>query len=161
MIKSPGSSEECATMSDPTELAKLHEAADDLLRPFNQCAPRYMEGETADGYRKRLAGRIQEHAPSMKEINLRESVGSVFNLIEKQIYEEARREAVRPTTIPDGEMREIRKYDATGRPFIEWHGSPKSWLGDFSNGAKRRLVGIRTETPEAIFLTAEDEGSAT
>jgi hypothetical protein len=35
---------------DPTELAKLHEAADDLLKPFNQSAPRYMEGETADGH---------------------------------------------------------------------------------------------------------------
>lgn len=134
------------THADPTELAKLHEAADDLLKPFNQSAPRYMEGETADGYRKRLAGRVQQHAPSMKDINLRESIGTAFSLIEKQIYDEARREAVRPTTIPDGEMRELTKYDATGRPFLEFHGSPKAWLGDFSNGAKRRLVGIRTET---------------
>jgi hypothetical protein len=133
-------------MSDPTELAKLHEAADELLKPFNQFAPRYMDGETADGYRKRLAGRVQQHAPSMQSINLRESVGTAFSLIEKQIYDEARREAVRPTTIPDGEMRELKKYDATGRPFIEFHGSPKAWLGDFANGAKRRLVGIRTET---------------
>jgi hypothetical protein len=133
-------------MSDATALAKLHEAADDLLKPFNQFAPRYMEGETVDGYRKRLAGRVQQHAPSLKDINLRESVGTAFNLIEKQIYDEARREAVRPTTIPDGEMREMRKFDDTGRPFIEFHGSPKAWLGDFSNGSKRKLVGIRTET---------------
>jgi hypothetical protein len=133
-------------MSDTTALAKLHEAADDLLKPFNQFAPRYMEGETVDGYRKRLAGRVQQHAPTLKDINLRESVGTAFNLIEKQIYDEARREAVRPTTIPDGEMRELKRYDATGRPFTEFHGSPKAWLGDYSNGAKRRLVGIRTES---------------
>jgi hypothetical protein len=133
-------------MSNPTALAKLHEAADDLLKPFNQFAPRYMEGETVDGYRKRLAGRVQQHAPSMQNVNLRESIGTAFDLIERQIYDEARREAVRPTTIPDGEMRELKKYDATGRPFLEFHGSPKSWLGDFSNGAKRRLVSIRTET---------------
>lgn len=133
-------------MSDPTALAKLHEAADDLLKPFNQFAPRYMEGETVNGYRKRLAGRVQQHAPSLKDINLRKSVGTTFDLIEKQIYDEARREAVRPTTIPAGEMRELTKYDATGRPFLEFHGSPKAWLGDFSNGAKRKLVGIRTET---------------
>lgn len=131
---------------DATELANLHEAADDLLKPFNQFAPRYMEGETVDGYRKRLASRVQQHAPSMQNINLRESIGTAFNLIEKQIFDEARREAVRPTRIPDGEMRELTKYDATGRPFIEFHGSPKAWLGDFANGAKRRLVGIRTET---------------
>jgi hypothetical protein len=131
---------------DPTELAKLHEAADDLLKPFNQFAPRYMEGETVDGYRKRLASRVQQHAPSMQNINLRESVGTAFNLIEKQIYDEARREAVRPTTIPDGEMRELTKYDATGRPFLEFHGSPKAWINDFANGAKKRLAGIRTES---------------
>jgi hypothetical protein len=131
---------------DPTELAKLHETADEVLRQHNQFAPRYMEGETLTSYQKRLAGRVQQHAPSMKDINLRESVGTAFSLIEKQIYDEARREAVRPTTIPDGEMREMKKYDATGRPFIEWHGSPKAWLGDFANGAKRRLVGIKTET---------------
>lgn len=132
--------------ADATELAKLHEAADDLLKPFNRSAPRYMEGETADGYRKRLAGRIQEHAPSMKHINLRESIGTAFSLIEKQIYDEARREAVRPTTIPAGEMRELTRYDNSGRPFQEFHGSPKAWLGDFSNGAKKKLAGIRTES---------------
>jgi hypothetical protein len=131
---------------DATELAKLHEAADDLLKPFNQSAPRYMEGETADGYRKRLASRVQQHAPSMKGINLRESIGTAFQLIEKQIYDEARREAVRPTTIPEGEMRELKRYDATGRPFLEFHGHPSAWLGDFSNGAKRKLAGIRTES---------------
>jgi hypothetical protein len=133
-------------MSDPTALAKFHETADEALKPFKQFAPRYTEGETVDGYRKRLAGRVEQHAPSLKDINLRESVGTAFNLIEKQIYDEARREAVRPTTIPDGEMREMRKFDDTGRPFIEWHGSPKAWMGDFANGAKRKLVGIRTET---------------
>jgi hypothetical protein len=133
-------------MSDATELAKLHEAADDLLKPFNQSAPRYMEGETPDGYRKRLAGRVQQHAPSMKDINLRESIGTAFSLIEKQIYDEARREAVRPTTIADGEMRELKRYDATGRPFLEFHGHPSAWLGEFSNGAKRKLAGIRTES---------------
>jgi hypothetical protein len=133
-------------MSDETEFAKAHEAADDLLRQHKQFAPRYMEGETLTGYKKRLAGRVQQHAPSMKDINVRESIGTAFNLIEKQIYDEARREAIRPSNIPDGEMRELTKYDATGRPFLEFHGHPSNWMDQFSNGAKRKLVGIRTET---------------
>jgi hypothetical protein len=132
--------------TDETKMAEKQEAADEVLKPFHQFAPRYMEGENLNSYSKRLAGRVQQHAPSMKDINLRESVGTAFDLIEKQIYDEARREAVRPTTIPNGEMRELKKYDTTGRPFIEFHGSPKAWLDDFSNGAKRRLIGIRTET---------------
>ena len=132
--------------ADPNALAKLHEAADEVLRPFNQYAPRFMEGETVTGYQKRLAGRVQQHAPSMKDVNLRKFVGTAFSVLERQIYDEARREAVRPTTIPKGEMRELTKYDTTGRPFIEFHGSPSAWIDDFSNGAKRRLVGIKTET---------------
>jgi hypothetical protein len=148
MIKSLGFHKGGATMAyaDPTEFAKLHEAADEVLKPFKQFAPRYMEGETLAGYQKRLAGRVQQHAPSMKDINLREAVGTAFNVLEKQIYDEAQREAVRPTTIPKGEMRELTKYDAAGRPFLKFHGSPKAWMDDFTNGAKRRLVGIRTES---------------
>jgi hypothetical protein len=133
-------------MADETDLARKQEAADDFLKQFYQSAPRYMEGETFSGYSKRLATKVQQHAPSMKEINLREATGSAFDPLERQIYEEARREAARPTTIPDGEMRELRKFDATGRPSIEWHGSPKSWMSDFSNGAKKKLMSIRTET---------------
>jgi hypothetical protein len=134
------------SFSDPTEIAVIQERADETLRMFNQSAPRDMEGETVTSYRKRLATRVQQHAPSMKDINLREATGSAFDLLERQIYDEARREAQRPSTIPDGEMRELKKYDATGRPMIEWHGSLKSWMGDFSNGAKKRLVSIRTES---------------
>jgi hypothetical protein len=133
-------------MSDATELAQLHESADEVLRPFNQFAPRYMEGETVNSYRKRLAGRVQQHAPSLKDINLRESVGSAFDLIERQIFDEARREAIRPTTIPKGEMREIKKFDDTGRPFYEFHGSPSAWMDQFSYGTKRHLVGIKTQS---------------
>jgi hypothetical protein len=131
---------------DPTETAKIQAEADDLLRQHKRSARRPLDGETTLSYRRSLASELQQVTPNMKEINLREAVGSAFDLIEKQIYDEARREAVRPSNIPAGEMREMRKYDATGRPFIEWHGSPKAWMDDFSNGAKRRLIGIRTET---------------
>jgi hypothetical protein len=131
---------------DATETAKIQAKADDLLRMHNRSARRPLDGETTLSYRRSLASELQEVTPSMKNINLREAVGTAFDLIEKQIYDEARREAVRPTTIPKGEMRELTKYDATGRPFLEFHGSPKAWLDEFSNGAKRRLVGIKTET---------------
>jgi hypothetical protein len=132
--------------ADEAELVKIYENAEGYFKPYKQNVPGYMEGETPAGYRRRLATNLQQHTPSLKNINLRESVGSAFNLIEKQIYDEAQREAIRPTTIPKGEMRELTKYDATGRPFIEFHGHPSAWMDDFTNGAKRRLIGIRTET---------------
>jgi hypothetical protein len=122
------------------------EKADDLLRLHNRSAPRALDGESIESYRRRLAAKVQEVAPKMKAINVQDARGSAFDLIEKQIYAEARQEAERPTTIPSGEMREFRKYDATGRPFIEYQGSPKSWMSDFATGAKKKLAGIRTES---------------
>jgi hypothetical protein len=110
-----------------------------------------MDGESIDAYRRRLASKVQEIAPSMKNINVQDARGSAFDLIERQIYAEARREAERPSNIPAGEMREMRKFDDTGRPFIEWHGHPSNWMDQFSNGAKRRLVGIKTESPRGYI----------
>jgi hypothetical protein len=131
--------------ADETELAKIYENADDIFKPHKQSAPRYMEGETTDSYRKRLATRLQQHAPSLKDINVRDTRGSAFDLIEKQIYDEARREAERPSNIRDGELREMRKFDATGRPFYEFHDRPSTWMDDFSNGTKKRVV-IKKDT---------------
>jgi hypothetical protein len=136
--------------ADETELMKLHEIADEVLKQHNQFAPRFMEGETVTSYQKRLASRVQQHAPSMKNINVRDTRGSAFDLVEKQIYAEARREADRPSNIPDGELREMRKFDATGRPFYEFHGRPSTWMDDFSHGAKKRVVGIRQD-PNARY----------
>jgi hypothetical protein len=129
---------------DATELVAQQEKADEMLRMFNQSAPRAMEGETVQSYRKRMAAKLQSHAPNMKDINLREATGSAFDLIEKQIYDEARREAVRPTTVPDGELREVKEMDATGRATSKFFGRPSSWMSQFSGG-KKRVVGIRTE----------------
>jgi hypothetical protein len=131
---------------DPKELIEQQERADEMLRLFNQSAPRAMDGETVESYRRRMATRIQQNAPNMKDINVRDARGSAFDLIEKQIYDDARREALRPTLIPDGELREVKQLDATGRPASVFYGRPSSWMGQFSNGTKRRLVGIKTET---------------
>jgi hypothetical protein len=138
--------------SDETALVTIYESADDLFKPHNQSAPRYMEGETTESYRKRLATRLQQHAPSLKDINVRDTRGSAFDLLEKQIYTEARREAHRPTMIPDGELREVTRYDVTGRPFKEFYGRASTWMDDFSTGTKKKLVGVKTDhNPKQIW----------
>jgi hypothetical protein len=75
-------------------------------------------------------------------IKIDDARGTAFDLLEKQIFEDARQEAIRPTNIPDGELREVRRYDETGRPFYEFHGKPSSWMSQFMNGTRKRLVGI-------------------
>jgi hypothetical protein len=138
---------------DPTETAKIQANADDLLRMHNRSARRPLDGETPMSYRRSLAGEIQQVTPNMKNINLREAVGTAFDLIEKQIYDEARREAQRPSNIPDGELREMRKFDASGRPFYEFYGRASTWMDDFSNGTKKRVVGFKQDPNVRYTLT--------
>ena len=130
---------------DPTELAALQEKADEALRMFNQSAPRAMDGETVASYRRRMAAELQPYAPSMKDINIYESAGSAFDLIEKEIYDGARREVNNPTMIPEGQLREVRKTDQSGRPYTEFHGKVSTWLSHFT-GPRRKLIGIKTQT---------------
>jgi hypothetical protein len=63
------------------------------------------------------------------------------DLLEKQIYDDARQEARRPTTVPDGELRQVTRYDASGRPYYDFFGSPRAWRDNFA-APKKRLIGI-------------------
>jgi hypothetical protein len=117
--------------------AKLDEA----LYSFNRSAPRPFMDENAELYRKRTLPMVQEHAPNFRNIKVEDARGSAFDLLERQIYEDAHREARHPTQIPEGELREVRRKDASGREMKEFFGSPSAWLSDFSY-PKKRLVGI-------------------
>jgi hypothetical protein len=108
--------------------AKLDEA----IQPFNRAAPRPFTDENAELYRKRTLPMVQQHAPNFQNVKVDDARGSAFDLLEKQIYDDARQEAYRPTQIPEGELRQITRRDATGRPFYEFAGSPSAWLKDFS-----------------------------
>jgi hypothetical protein len=109
-------------------------------------APRYLEGENPDLYRKRLASMALAYAPGLQNIKMDDARGTAFDLIEKQVLNAVASEARHPTQIPEGELREVTRYDAAGRPFIEFYGNPSAWLSQFTSGTKRRLAGIRTQT---------------
>jgi hypothetical protein len=112
----------------------------------NQAAPRWLDGENLETYERRLASRIQPYSPNAKDINLNHATGSAFEVLRNQIYQDAVKEATHPTQFTSkDELREITKYDQSGRPYKEFFGHPSSWMSMFSTG-KRRLVGIRTET---------------
>lgn len=131
---------------DPTELAKVQEKADAALRLFNESAPRSLEGETVAQYERRMAMKVQRHAPNFQNVRLHEAMGSAFDVLEKQIYDDARKEAARPTMIPEGELREVIKKDQSGRPFSVFYGSPSAWMSQFTDGRKRIIANISTET---------------
>jgi hypothetical protein len=123
----------------------------ELLRPFNRPAPTPSPEEHPDQYRRRVLPIVQSVAPGFGDLKVDDYLrGPNLNYIEKQIQDAARKKALHPTQIPDGELREVTRYDKSGRPFYEFCGRPSSWMNQFTLEAKRRLVGIKTnihETP--------------
>jgi hypothetical protein len=109
-------------------------------------APRYLEGENPDIYRKRLATMALAYAPGLQNIKMDDARGTAFDLIEKEVLNAVASEARHPTLIPEGELREVTRLDQAGRPFTEFFGRPSAWLRQFTSGPRKRLVGIRTET---------------
>ena len=81
----------------------------------------------------------------MQDVKVHDARGTAFDMIEKQTLEAAAREAQRPTMIPEGELKEIKRYDQAGRPFYEFYGKPQVWMSMFG-GDRKRLAGIRTES---------------
>ena len=138
---------------DPTELAAIQEKADAMLRLFNESAGRSLEGETVAQYERRMAARVQRHAPNYKDVNLHEAMGSAFELIEKQVYEDARKEAARPTLIPEGELREVVTTDQSGRQMSTFYGKPSVWMQNFMPPIVKRVANIKTETEKGYIPT--------
>ena len=122
-----------ATQADYDPLFRMH-------RPTG--APPPMERESETAYRRRLAEALQQHAPNCKDFNIRHSTGSAFDVLERQIKSDAQREALHPTQIPEGTLKEIVSYDAAGRPSYSYFGSPRAWMDNFAT-PKKMLVGIR------------------
>src|SRR6202042_3305133 len=80
---------------------------DEVIQPFNRSARRPFTDENAELYRKRTLPMVQQYAPNYQNVKVDDARGSAFDLLEKQIYDDARQEARRPTQIPEGELRPV------------------------------------------------------
>jgi hypothetical protein len=129
------------------ERAKYQELLGELGRP----SPVPFPEESPEKYARRVLPIVQSVTPGFKDLKIDEYLREPnFKYIENQIFEAARKEARNPTNIPDGELREVKKLDASGRPFYEFHGRASTWLNDFSHGTKKRVVGIKQD-PNARY----------
>jgi hypothetical protein len=128
-----------------TEIQETRANYHERLQPFNRSAPQPFPEETRDEYRRRALPILQNYAPGMQDVKVHDARGTAFDMIERQTFDAAKREAQRPTQIPEGELREIKRYDQAGRVSLEFYGKSSVWLSQFAPD-RRRLVGIRTET---------------
>lgn len=132
------------TSSAEKEAALQRERAryQEILEEHGRPSPSPFPDEGPDQYARRALPIVQSIVPEFKDRKIDQYLREPnFKYIEGQIFEAARKEARNPTNIPDGELREVKKLDTSGRPFYEFRGRPSSWMDQFSNGTKRRLVG--------------------
>ena len=141
MIMAWNSQVERETLNDQTR-RKWDEA---VFGPSGRPTPRYLDTDNNDHYRKRLMDAARSLVSTdLQKVETKDLYGSTLEHFEQRYFDSAKAEAQRPTNIPDGELRQVTKYDASGRPFYEYWGSPRAWIDQFS-APKKRLIGIRDD----------------
>lgn len=129
--------------ADYAAMADAQARADAVFQAFGDSAPRPLDGEDLTAYRVRLASKLQGHAPRYKDVNLGvvAADSAAFGIMEEHVYADAMSAAMRPADLPQGELREIKSRDTTGRQISTFAGEPSAWLDQFS-GSRARLTGI-------------------
>lgn len=123
------------------EVQETREKLQKHLEPFNRDAPTPFLEEDGRHYEDRVIQTLQKFAPGYEDVRVDSLYGANRDLVVNQIYNAAAAEAHRPTKIPEGELRQVTRRDATGRPYHEYFGSPSAWMNDFS-GDKKYLKSI-------------------
>ena len=107
-------------------------------------APRWLNGETYDDYRRRLAGKYKAHSKAWKDVDLAPFSGAALDTVEAQIYADAMEAATSPASVVAGTLRESVTTDVTGRPTIRFFGDPEACWGTFKQ-PRRAVMGMNTQ----------------
>jgi hypothetical protein len=94
--------------------AKLDEA----IQPFNRAAPRPFTDENSDLYRRRTLPLVQQHAPKFQNVKVDDARGSAFDLLEKQIYDDARQRGLSPNEHSGRRAKTGHKPRCYGQAFL-------------------------------------------
>lgn len=130
--------------ADYKSFADAQERADHVFLAFGDSAPRPMQGEDLLAYRKRLAGKLQDHSTPWKGVDLAKIADdAAFKAMEDQIYTDALRAAERPTNIPKGQLLARVRTDDAGRRITSFIGN-ESFIQAFKQPT-RRVVRLNTD----------------
>jgi len=117
--------------------------AEGVFDPSGRPTPRYLDTDNPDHYLKRLMDAATPLvSEELQKVQTKDLYGSTLDHFEQRYFDSAKAEAQRPTNIPEGELREVRKLDASGRPFIEFYGSPSAWMKNFMPDTIKKVKGI-------------------
>jgi hypothetical protein len=131
-----------STAEKTKEVQETREKLQRYLEPFNRDAPAPFIEEDGRHYEDRVISTLQKYAPGYEDVKVDAPYGANRELVVKRIYNAAQQEAHRPTQIPDGELRQVTRRDASGRVSYEFYGSPSAWMDTFAPPDKWRVRSI-------------------
>jgi 8-oxo-dGTP pyrophosphatase MutT (NUDIX family)/outer membrane biosynthesis protein TonB len=128
--------------SDFKTLSDTQARADRVFNFLGKSAPRFLNGETNEAYRRRLASELQPHSKEMSKIDLHKiSQPEAFDILETKIYADAEYAGLHPSDVASDTLREIVTVDrTTGRRMITFAGQPKSWMNDYAHVSQRARI---------------------
>jgi hypothetical protein len=113
------------------ELNRQRQAdADAVYALHGKRAPQPEPNERADRYDERLTTPLQKFSDTWKGIDYGSLREDARTPIRAGILADAAHAADHPV-VPEGELKEIRRADSSGRVISTFHGSPSAWLGQF------------------------------
>ncbi|EOY9167674.1 NUDIX hydrolase [Raoultella ornithinolytica] len=125
------------------EVAEAQVKADSVFSSFGKRAPIPLSGEKQMAYRRRLMIQLQEHSPDYKSVDLSAIADSqLLSTAEKHIYADAQKAA--SLSVGPGQLREIKRADATGRQISTFEGDPAATWAPFQSG-KRQVTSFNNQ----------------
>ncbi|BBW87939.1 hypothetical protein THOKLE017_38000 [Klebsiella pneumoniae] len=125
------------------EVAEAQVKADSVFSSFGKRAPIPLSGEKPMAYRRRLMIQLQEHSPDYKAVDLSAIADSqLLSTAEKHIYADAQKAA--SLSVGPGQLREIKRKDATGREISTFEGDPAVTWAPFQSG-KRQVTSFNNQ----------------
>lgn len=125
------------------EVAEAQVKADSVFSSFGKRAPIPLSGEKPMAYRRRLMIQLQEHSPDYKAVDLSAIADSqLLSTAEKHIYADAQKAA--SLSVGHGQLREIKRADATGRQISTFEGDPAVTWAPFQSG-KRQVTSFNNQ----------------
>lgn len=127
---------------DHQKFVEAQARADAVAQAFGKHAPRWLAGESLNGYRKRLVRPYQHHSKAWKDTDLSAIHDSAaLSNIEAMVYADASNAAMNPIGDEADILRPVVEKDRTGREITRFYGSPEACWGAFKQPV-RVVTGI-------------------
>jgi flagellar biosynthesis GTPase FlhF len=125
---------------DYAAIANAQAEADSICQAFGDSAPRPLNGETLDGYERRMVNDLKSHSPRWKDADIYGLQDSVLAIAKADVYADAAAAARRPVDMKPGELREVHLTNKlTGGKIIEFVG-PNTMFKQLNRAGRRARI---------------------